>query len=79
MTAEAAYSRSWPVGHRTVTLTMRPSRPGQVHSIAMEWAPDRPRGLRDDELHQYRVGRDQALRELSAELGLAPPVVLEVG
>lgn len=78
MSGEAAYTRCWRVGHRTVTLTMRRPRAGTCHSVAMEWAPDRPRNLPDDEYQQYRTGRDRALRELSEELGLAAPLVIEI-
>lgn len=58
---------------------MRRPQPGEVHSVAMEWLPERPRRLLDREFAQYRAGRDKALRELSEELGLAPPIVLELG
>jgi hypothetical protein len=79
VSAERAYSRSWSVGRRTVTLAMRKPEPGQLHSIAMQWEPDLPRSLTKAELKQYRTGRNQALRELSAELGMAGPIVVEVG
>jgi hypothetical protein len=78
MSAEAALgTRSWKVGHRTIVLTLqRPKRGAVVHAVA-EWTPTAPTGLSSDEWIQYRTGRDKALAELSAELGINA-AVLEV-
>lgn len=75
MSGEAAFSRSWPVGQLTVTLSCPRPKPGQVLSAVIEWSPRRPVRLQPAELAQYRAGRDAALRDLSSEFGLTVGVV----
>ena len=43
----------------------------------MHWAPNAPSSLSAEEWRQYRAGRDQALAEISRELGINA-AVLEV-
>lgn len=76
MTAEAVFTRTWRVGHRTVTLTAPRPKPGAVASVVMEWEPNMPRRLTPDEMTAYRSGRDAALAELAVELG-GPVAVIE--
>ncbi len=66
MSAEAAaLVRSFPVGQRTVTLTIpKPKRGGLVHMTA-EWFPDRPARLNRQEWRQYRRGRAAVLAALA--------------
>lgn len=76
MTAEApALVRSWPVGSRTATLTVPRPAPGSVLSAVIEWSPDAPRGLSGAEWKQYRDGRNAALAEVAAELGVSAAVL----
>jgi 2-phospho-L-lactate transferase/gluconeogenesis factor (CofD/UPF0052 family) len=76
MTAEPAFAtRSWPAGRYRCTLTMQRPRPGALTNCTIEWAPAQPARLTPDELRQYRSGRDQALAEISAELGINAAVV----
>ena len=76
MSAEAAIAvRSWPAGRFTCTLTLSRPRPGALTSCSIEWQPERPARLSADELRQYRAGRDQALAEISAQLGVNAAVV----
>ena len=75
MTAEhPALTRSWPVGRFTCTLTVPPVKTGAVYA-AIEWEPHRPEELTRDEIAAYRRGRNQALAELTAELGIRGPTV----
>lgn len=78
MSAEAAFAaRSWPVGRYVCTLTLQRPKPGALTSCVIEWAPEQPARLTADELRQYRAGRNQALAQISAELGVNA-AVLEV-
>jgi hypothetical protein len=71
MSAEAPVSvRSWQTGPYTVTMTIPKPRPGAVLSASVEWAPAEPSRLSTEEWRQYRAGRNQALGELAAELGI---------
>jgi len=54
---------------------MRRPRAGALVSCAIEWSPSQPTRLTDDELRQYRAGRNQALAEISAQLGVNAAVV----
>lgn len=75
MSAEPALSRAWKVGARTVTLSMaRPVR-GRPMSAVVEWDPEAPLHLSAAEWSQYRIGRNAALEELSAELGIRTAVI----
>lgn len=76
MSAEAAVlTRTWRVGQRTATLTAPRPRAGQTMHVTIEWDPAPPRKMSAGEWRQYREGRDAALRELSAELGLSFGVI----
>lgn len=79
MSAEAALlTRTWKVGIRDVTMTIPRPRAGQPVHVACEWAPSAPQRLSGAEWRQYRAGRDAALRDLCAELGLRGGLVVEV-
>ena len=67
----AVVFRGWKVGHRTVTLTIPRPQPGTPVFATAEWEPDEPSRLSDQEWREYRLGRHNALVELSAELGLS--------
>jgi len=76
VSAEAALAvRSWKAGACTCTLTVQRPRPGAAVACCIEWAPAQPRRLSDAELHEYRVGRNKALAEISAEMGINAVVV----
>ena len=68
--------RSWPVGDYTVTLTI-PSRASDAApaAISITWDPRMPSRLTDSELNQYRAGRNAAIAELSAAMGLRVAVL----
>jgi len=71
MTAEAAaIVRSFRVGPRTVTLTIQAPRKGEVVNMVAEWHPGPPgRPPTEEELRQYREGRNAALAELADRMG----------
>ncbi len=76
MSAEAAaLTRSWPVGERTCTLTVPKRKPGAVMSACVEWSPNPPARMTAAEWHEYRAGRNAAIAELAAELGINAAVV----
>ena len=76
MSAEAACAvRTWSVGRYTCTITLQRPRRGAVLNAAAEWAPEQPSRLSDSELAEYRRGRNQALAEISRELGINAAVV----
>lgn len=74
MSAAAAFTRTWRVGVRTVTLSLPRSATGIVHAV-VEWAPDLPRHLTRTEMRAYRRGRAKALAAMAAETGRAVGVV----
>jgi uncharacterized protein (UPF0254 family) len=67
-------SRSWKVGAYVCTLFVPPMRAGVMHAI-IEWDPRQPDSLNREEIAAYRRGRNRALAELSAELGIRSAVV----
>ncbi len=71
----AILTRSWPVGTRTCTLSISRIEPGATVQMCVEWTPSLPKGLTASERHQYRSGRDAALDQLAAELGITVAVV----
>jgi len=77
MAAEGTLAvRPWKVGRYTCTLTLLPPLTGAVLGICVEWAPAQPkRPLTDSELAEYRAGRDAALEDAAAQLGVAVAVV----
>ncbi len=78
MSAEsAAGMRSFRVGRFIATLTMPRPVGGGVAAASIEWTPHLPKRLTPAELEQYRCGRDAALRDLCAELGISA-LVLEL-
>lgn len=79
MSAEAALcTRSWSVGHRTVTMTLQRPKRGVAINACMEWSPSIPGHLSVAEWAQYRSGRDVALVQMSAALGVKALGVVEV-
>jgi hypothetical protein len=76
MSAEAAITRSWPVGPYMVTLSAPKPKPGQQLAAAIEWAPSLPKSrLTVAEIAQYRAGRDAAIVDIARELGIRVAVV----
>jgi hypothetical protein len=75
MTAEAGFTRSWPVGRYTATLTAQRPKPGSTASAVIEWAPNLPRKLTCDEIEDYRAGRHKALVELTQAFGISVGIV----
>jgi hypothetical protein len=77
MSAEApAFTRSWPVGDFTATLTCPRLDAGAVACAVIEWSPSQPGGrLTPSELEQYCAGRAAAFAELAQRLGLRIGVV----
>lgn len=67
--------RAWPVGDRTATLSVSRTVPGGSISVRVEWSPSTPTSLKASEWQQYRAGRDQALAEISRELGINAAVL----
>ncbi len=67
--------RTWPVGERTVTLTILKAVPGRPARTTAEWSPNQPSTLTADEWREYRSGRHQALEEIAAELGISVAVL----
>lgn len=43
---------------------------GKAIVACVEWAPDEPSRLSDEEMRAYRQGRHTALAELAEELGI---------
>ena len=78
MSAEAAaLTRSFPVGHRIVTVTMPALRRGKLRCMTIEWTPDLPQRLSKWEWGQYRAGRNSAVAEL-AKLADMKAVIIEI-
>ena len=76
MSAEApALTRSFPVGHRIVTVTMPAPRRGKVRYMMIEWTPDPPRRLSKREWRQYRAGRNAAVAELAKWAGMKAAII----
>lgn len=76
MSAEAAaFTRSWPVGDFTATLTVPRHRHGAVAAAVIEWTPAVPSKLTPAEVEQYRAGRAAAFAELARRLGMRIGVV----
>jgi hypothetical protein len=76
MTASAPlFSKSWTVGHRTCRLDVPKAAPGQATTVLMDWTPDVPTRLSRAELQQYREGRNAAIAQAAAELGVAIALV----
>ncbi len=75
MSAEKAFTRSWPVGSYTATLTSPAPAAGQVRSAVIEWSPHAPGRLSPQLLKAYRRGRGIALADMTRELGIRVGVV----
>lgn len=67
--------RTWQAGRYTCTLTVQRPMPGALVACCIEWSPDMPTRLTDDELRHYRAGRNRALAEVSALLGINAAVI----
>ena len=66
-----AFVRTWKVGTYTVTLTVRSiPKPGGAITAYSEWAPSMPRSMSEIEVQQYIAGRDRAVKDLAALLGI---------
>lgn len=76
MTAEAAFAvRQWSVSRYTCALTVQRPKRDAVVAACIEWSPEQPSRLTDQELAEYRAGRDKALTEISHELGINAAVL----
>lgn len=76
MSAEAAlFSRSFPVGSYTVTLTIPKPTKGEPVAMACSWEPALPSRLSRAEWQQYVTGRTAALAELAGHLGRSIAVI----
>lgn len=49
---------------------MQRPKPGALIHAVLEWDPTTPSRLTDEELRQYRDGRNRALADLAAERGI---------
>lgn len=76
MSAEApSISRSWSVGRYTCTLTVPKAGPNKVASAVIEWSPGFPDSLTSAQRAAYRHGRDAAIAEVAATLGVNTAVI----
>lgn len=66
----AAVSRSWKVGHRTVTLVVSRPTAGNSANAAFEWDPDVPTRQTDETLPAFCSRVNDRLAELNSELTL---------
>lgn len=74
MTASVAVVRSWKVGRYTCTLSV-PA--GKALCASVEWEPSMPKTLNAAELAAYTAGRNRAVAQIAAELGV-PSVIVEL-
>jgi hypothetical protein len=72
MSAEAAaLAVTFSVGQKYhCTVTIPPPRRGELRSAVFEWMPSVPQRLTEQELQDYRRGRDAAFTELARRSGL---------
>lgn len=64
---------TFKVGTRyTVTLTLRPAKPGTVVAATCEWSPCVPQSLTETEIKDYRLGVKLAVETLSRSTGRQP-------
>ena len=75
MSAQAAITRSWKVGRYTATLNVPRATPGAVACAVIEWEPGLPDLLTAAEVTRYVRGRNAALAEMAAEMGITAAVV----
>ncbi|NUZ07652.1 hypothetical protein [Piscinibacter koreensis] len=75
MSAEPAITRTWSVGRYTAHLSVARPKPGAVMCAVIEWTPGVPRDFTDRDYQKYRDGRDRALSQIAAELGINVAVV----
>jgi hypothetical protein len=54
---------------------MQRPRQGALVCCAVEWAPSAPNRLTDGEMDEYRQGRNAALAQIAAELGITAAVI----
>src|SRR5688500_674863 len=66
---------SFPVGRRVVTMTIPKPKLRDAISMSVQWSPDYPRQLSEEELAQYRSGRDSAISQVATQLGLEVAVL----
>ena len=71
MSAESpSLVRSFRVGKRTCTLTLRKPVVGMVLHSTAEWSPEPPQRLSRRELREYREGRNAVFAEFAQITGL---------
>lgn len=76
MSGESALAvRSWPVGVFTCELTVQRPKTGALMNAVVEWTPAEPPRLSTEEWRQYRAGRNRAIAELAAQLGISVAVL----
>lgn len=76
MSAETyALLKCWTVGDYRCTLTAPKVKAGELASFSIEWSPTQPKRLSTSDIHEYRRGRDAALRALARELGVRVAVL----
>lgn len=76
MSAEAAMAvESWTVGKYRCTLTLQRPKAGALTSAVIEWTPDVPRRLNEQEFAEYRRGRNAALQRVAARMGISVGVL----
>lgn len=61
--------RTWPVGGFTATLTVPRVNGDATASAVIEWTPSVPSRLTEQEVAQYRAGRNRALAEVAQLMG----------
>lgn len=74
-TRRASASRSFPVGERTVTLTATLPASQRTSACTVAWQPAAPSALSASEWHELRAGRQVAIDEIAAELGVSPAAI----
>lgn len=72
----AGFVRTWSVGSNfTATLSCPGIEAGEQQAAEVQWSPHLPKKLTPAQLDEYRRGRDAALDDLAAHLGLRIGVV----
>lgn len=74
MSASATFTRTWPVGRYTATLSL-PADPAGPLALDVSWQPRVPKRLTAAELAAYRAGRNEALQAWAAASGRPVAVV----
>ena len=70
MTRPAFATHTFHVGMRKCTMTVQIPEKGSLTNVVCEWDPGLPeRQFTDQELRQYRAGRDKVLNEIAKVVG----------